>query len=140
MFEEIQGKDLCKGNPWLDPLIVTERRKEVCFTISEISPPQLPHCRRVDEEGEYGHLHSRKCENYEELDCTELCNRAHVLSVYFPKPFPLYIDYGKGKKSKYKDRYPLRKRDPPHLLMTTEMLEKFMDEHNTDNDSGFFEG
>ena len=138
MFEQIQGKDLCKGNPWLDSLIITKRRKEVCFTTTEIIPPQLPHCRRLDEKGEYGYLHSRKCVNYEELDCTELTKQPHALSVYFPKPTPLYIDVRRGEKSKYNERYPLRKRRPPHLLMTTEMLENFLGA-SVDTDSGFFE-
>ena len=92
MFEELQEKNLSEGNPLMDPLIKTKRKK-VCFAIAEMVPTQLPHCRRVEENEEYGHLHSKKCKNYEDLKDYELYNRANVLSILFSTPFSLINKY-----------------------------------------------
>ena len=70
MFQEIQNRDLCKGNPWLDKnalnlikLKISKRSKHVSFKLTEITPTQLPHCRRNDTSVEFGCLHSKTCKN-----------------------------------------------------------------------------
>jgi len=70
LFQHTQGRDLCKGNPWLSKetaeqkrLEISKRRKRVRFSFTEISPPHYPHCRRSDLTQKFGHLHSDKCKN-----------------------------------------------------------------------------
>ena len=124
MFEEVQGKDLRKGNPWLDSSIKSERRRAVCFTVAEINPPQLPNCRRLDEKGEYGHLHSKKCGNYEELHGVDLCKRACALAVSC-EPLSVYIVH---EIVKTPEKCSVRKREPSLLSLTKEKLDRFLDE------------
>ena len=93
MFEEIQGKNLSENNPLLKPLLKSKKIKRVRFSITEILPIQLPQCREIDVNGEYGHLHSKNCKNYEQLDGCELYNRAHMLAIIFSTPLSLYIKY-----------------------------------------------
>ena len=87
MFENIQGKNLSKDNPWLNPrLAIRTIRKKVTFSITELSPPELPHCRRKNIKGNYGHLHSLGCSNYEDIDGRELVHRACVLDGCIIRP------------------------------------------------------
>lgn len=93
LFQRTQGRDLCKGNPWLSKetaeekrLEISKRRKTVRFSLTEISPPHYPHCRREDLNQKFGHLHSDKCKNSASekssgSDDSEWKNRAFMLET-----------------------------------------------------------
>ena len=122
MFEQTRGVDLSKNNPWLDSSI-KNKRKKVCFTVTEMSPPQLPHCRRVDNEGTFGHLHSKKCGNYEELYGADLCKRAHSLTIS-NESLSSYIIHQNENPT---EKCVARKREPSLLSITKYKLDQFLD-------------
>ena len=107
LFESVQGKDLRKGNPWLDREAAKQKRQEIAkqrkmkrvrFSLAEILPPHLPHCRRINlAKPKFGYLHSEKCKNsLSEIpdgpDDMRWRDRAFVLSDYVTES-SVYSDF-----------------------------------------------